>query len=302
MHIPDSMLNGSVCPVTAIVSSVGVVAASVFAARKNSKNNIERFAAVTALIFAGQMLNFPVMNGTSGHLLGGVLAAVMLGIPWGMLSIMLVVSIQALVFGDGGVAVLGANVLNMALIGACGGGLLYEFLNRRFKKTIGSLGAVAIAAWASVVLASLAASIELAWAGTATFAKCAPAMIQVHSLIGLGEAAITVGAVYLFGSYRETDNLKEHNVFAAPALTAVFCALVLSPFACGWADGLEHVSEKLGIMKEAQPLFVAPLADYVMPNIKLDLVSVSMAGLVGVILCLFFGWAIAKVLLPVKNR
>lgn len=121
MHIPDSMLQGNVCSATAAVSVLGLVAAAYYGL-KGQRPSASRFAAVTALIFAGQMMNFPVQYGTSGHLLGGVLAAHLLGTPFGVLSVALVVVIQSLVFADGGVTVLGANVLNMAIIGAGLGG------------------------------------------------------------------------------------------------------------------------------------------------------------------------------------
>jgi cobalt/nickel transport system permease protein len=306
MHVPDSMLNGSICPVTAVLSSAGIVAAAVVAVKRTQKNAVSRFAAVTALIFAAQMLNFPVVNGTSGHLLGGVLAAVMLGVPWGMLSIALVVSIQALVFGDGGIAVLGANILNMAVIGAGVGGMCYEFLAGKFKNSAGAFEAMALASWFSVVLASLAVSVELAWAGTIPFAKCAPAMFSIHALIGIGEAGITVAAAYAFGRYDEKVELPERNIFAAPALTAVLCALALSPFACGWADGLEAVGGTLGFLKEAQPLFVSPYPDYIIPQMGETAVSCGLAGLIGVALCLLAALILGSALtfrkqIPVKE-
>ena len=114
MHIPDSMLQGAVCPVTAAVSVAGVLAAAWLVMKAEHKPTAGRFAAVVALIFAGQMMNFPIMDGTSGHLLGGVLAAAVLGTPLGVLAIALVVTIQSLVFSDGGVNVLGANMFNGA--------------------------------------------------------------------------------------------------------------------------------------------------------------------------------------------
>ena len=110
MHIPNSMLQGAVCPVTALVGVLGVAVAALKAFWSEHKPSAARFGAITALIFAGQMMNFPIQDGTSGHLLGGVLAAALLGTPFGILSIALVVTIQCLVFSDGGFAVLGANI------------------------------------------------------------------------------------------------------------------------------------------------------------------------------------------------
>ena len=163
MHIPDSMLQGAICPVTAVVSSFGIATAA-YAARR-TQTPPARFAGVTSLIFAGQMMNFPIMEGTSGHLLGGVLAASLLGTPLGVLSMALVVVIQSLLFSDGGITVLGANLFNMALVGAGVGGLLRAALAAGWRSPAGVLLATAVAAWASIVLASFAVSVELAVAG-----------------------------------------------------------------------------------------------------------------------------------------
>ena len=137
MHIPSTMLNGAVCPVTLAVSAVGVAVAVLVAKKNDNRPSPARFAAVTALIFALQMLNYPVQNGTSGHLVGAMLGVGLLGIPFAVLSMSIVLAIQAFFFGDGGINALGANILNMALIGA---GLLgfiynrikYTFINRLF--------------------------------------------------------------------------------------------------------------------------------------------------------------------------
>ena len=125
MHIPNSMLQGHVCPVTAGVSILGIAIAAFKAISSKNKPAAARFGAIAALIFAGQMMNFPIQSGTSGHLLGGVLASALLGIPFGVLAMALVVTIQCIVFSDGGFSVLGANILNMALIGAGLGGVLH---------------------------------------------------------------------------------------------------------------------------------------------------------------------------------
>ena len=132
MHIPNSMLQGTICPVTVLVSTLGIVIAAFKAFWTENRPTALRFAAITALIFAGQMMNFPINDGTSGHLLGGVLAAALLGTPFGILSMALVVTVQCLVFSDGGFIVLGANVLNMAIIGAGLGGFINSYLVKRF--------------------------------------------------------------------------------------------------------------------------------------------------------------------------
>jgi cobalt/nickel transport system permease protein len=149
-------------------------------------------AVVSAFIFAAQMLNFPVMGGTSGHLLGGVLAAVLLGPCAGAIAIAVVLAVQCLIFQDGGLTALGANIFNMSFVGAVGGYYIYAMIRKGMSGNRGILTAAAIAAWFSVVAASAVCAIELAVSGTSPINVALPAMAGVHALIGIGEAAITV--------------------------------------------------------------------------------------------------------------
>jgi cobalt/nickel transport system permease protein len=238
MHIPDSMLQGSICPVTVTVSTAGIIAAAYFGHKAKDKPSAARFGAVTALIFAGQMMNFPIMNGTSGHLLGGVLAASLLGTPFGVLAIALVAVVQSLVFSDGGVTVLGANIFNMAILGAGVGGTLHAMLSDRWQGAYGNYAATAVASWLSVLLASFAVSVELAVDGQIAFFKVVPAMLGTHALIGIGEAVITVaGCLLLFENTASTRTVRGQA--AVPLTAAAVIALMLSPFASGFPDGLE---------------------------------------------------------------
>lgn len=290
MHIPNEMLNGVICPVSAALAVVGLGIAAVAASRTQNKPDSLRFAAVAALVFAGQMLNFPIQDGTSGHLLGGVLASALLGVPFGVLALALVVSLQALVFADGGLLVLGANVFNMALLGAGAGGMLQLLFEKRGMPRMLS---IAIAGWASIVLAATACSAELAIAGTISAGKVLPAMLSVHALIGMVEAAVSVTIVAALSHARATTG--RWNV-ALPSLAAVLAALVLSPFASSSPDGLEWVAAKYEFLKEGAPLFVTPLADYQIAALGGGSLSTSLAGLIGVALTLAAGWAIGKVL------
>jgi len=146
---------------------------------------------MSAFVFAAQMLNFPIAGGTSGHFLGGVLAAALLGPCAGAIVIAVVLMVQCLIFQDGGLTALGANIFNMSFVGAVGGYFIYRALNRILgKKRI--LISVACAAWASVVSASIVCSFQLALSGTIPLRVVFPAMASVHALIGIGEAVITV--------------------------------------------------------------------------------------------------------------
>jgi len=190
MHIPDGFLNVKVWVPAWIVSAGGIVYSLKQAARIARDRIIPLMGVMAAFIFAGQMLNFPVMGGTSGHLLGGVLAAVLLGPYAGAVVISVVLLVQCLVFQDGGLTALGANILNMVLIGTIVSYFLFRLLRAIFGPK-GFLAAVAVAAWLSVMLASAACAIELALSGTSPLVVTLPAMAGVHALIGFGEAVIT---------------------------------------------------------------------------------------------------------------
>jgi cobalt/nickel transport system permease protein len=150
---------------------------------------------MAAFIFAGQMLNFPVMGGTSGHLIGGALAAILLG-PWAaILVVSAVVGVQALVFQDGGLVVLGVNILNMSVISCMAGYGVFKLTGSVGTSTSTLLIRGFVAALVSVELAAVATALQLALSGTSPLAVALPAMVGVHALIGIGEGLITVGAL-----------------------------------------------------------------------------------------------------------
>jgi cobalt/nickel transport system permease protein len=285
MHIPNSMLQGTICPVTAVISAVGVALAALTGARSSKKPAATRFATVTAFIFAAQMLNFPIQDGTSGHFIGGVLAASLLGVPFGILSMALVVTVQCVVFSDGGFAMLGANVFNMAVIGAGAAGILRERLISRFSAEGSPLKRytiTGICAWLAVVLAALCCSAELALSGTISFMKVAGAMLGVHAIIGIGEALITVAAERAYSGEPLTEPKKAS--VALPLLASGMIAGLLSPFASSFPDGLEWVAAKYRFLHEAAPSFASPLPDYMVPFIGNEALSTGAAGLIGVAL------------------
>ena len=301
MHIPSEMLNGRICPVTAAVSVAGVGIAAYMASKIKKKPTAARFGAVAALIFAAQMMNFPIQNGTSGHLLGGVLAAALLGTPFAVMVIALVVTLQCLIFSDGGFLVLGANVLNMALIGAGLGGFLRTLvLEGKFIKESSPLYAVGLGmvAWLSVVLAALAVSIELSVSGVVPFSKVAGAMLGTHALIGIGEGIITVAAFYAFGKVTNYSKEKWNTVMTFA--TALVIGAVLSPFASHLPDGLEWVAKKYQFLHEAAPTFVSPLSDYSFSLIQNNFISTALAGLLGVLVTFSLAWFVGKFFLFFK--
>ena len=194
MHIPDGFLSPPVWAAAAVVSAgvVGVAVRKVGASAEEKQ--VPLMGVVGAFIFAAQMVNFPIASGTSGHLLGSVLAALLLG-PWAATLIMTAILIvQALLFQDGGIAALGANILNMGLLGAVGGFFVFRLLRRLLPGTRGTLISTFVTCWLVVVASSVLASVEIALSGTVPLAVVLPAMGGVHALIGLAEGLITTAA------------------------------------------------------------------------------------------------------------
>lgn len=198
MHIPDGFLNTATVATTCAVSAVAVAGAVRMANNKIGEKQVPLMGVTAAFIFAAQMLNFPVIGGTSGHLIGAALAAILLG-PWaGMLIMTCVLIVQCLVFQDGGLLALGANVLNMGIIAPFAGYYVYRGVSsimggdRRGMLVGGFLGA-----WASVLLASIACALELWLSGTSPLHMALPAMAGWHALIGVGEGLITTAALSL---------------------------------------------------------------------------------------------------------
>jgi cobalt/nickel transport system permease protein len=227
VHIPDGFINAGTSVAAGVVSAGGLAVCVRRSRDTLAEKQVPLAGLTAAFIFAVQMLNFPVAGGTSGHLLGGVLAAVLVG-PWvGALCVSVVLVVQAL-FADGGLTALGLNILNMALVGAIGGYAVFSALRRVLPKTrFGVLTATAIAAWLSVVLASIAFSIEYAIGGSGGVdpATVFGAMVGVHAVIGIGEAVITtltVGAVLATRPdlvYGASDLLPTLELRSAPTLS-----------------------------------------------------------------------------------
>lgn len=312
MHAPDGFLNLGTAVGTGVLSA-GAVGASLRQTRETLADRQIPLAGVSAaFIFAAQMFNFPVAAGTTGHLLGGALAAVLLGPSMGAIVVTVVVVIQALAFADGGLTALGYNVLNMAIVTSFGGWAAFLGFRRVLPRTInGVAGAAGLAAMVSVVLSSAAFSIE--WLFGATVAVSFPtvfgAMVTVHLLIGIGEGVITALAVRSVLAVRPdlvegTRGLELGRRHTRPlaALTiggviaAFVVAMVVSQFAAGDPDGLERVAEDTGISQVAEdsPLASSIFADYATAGIDNEQVSLAVAGAAGTAVALLVGLGLAS--------
>jgi cobalt/nickel transport system permease protein len=259
------------------------------------------------------MFNFPVASGTSGHLLGGALAAILLGAWVGSLVTTVVVVVQALLFADGGLTALGYNVLNMAIVPAFGGWALYWAFRKVLpRNSAGVVGATALAAGMSVVLSATAFSIEWLFGASAPvpFDTVFGAMVGVHALIGIGEGVISglmVAAVLasrpdLVAGARDltAEQIADRprvgaRTFAiGGVLTALVFAVVVSQFASGDPDGLERVAEDEGFTASGRDHAFADsfFADYATRGLDNEMLSLAVAGSCGVALTLLVGYGI----------
>lgn len=260
-HIPDGFLSASVSATT-LVAAVAVTA---YAARRSRQDLDERAAPTlglaTAAVFAVQAVNFPVAAGTSGHLLGAVLVAVLFG-PWaGFLVMTSVLAVQALIFADGGLTALGANILNIAAVGTVIGYGIYASLITLAGGGPRRRGlAAAAAAYVATVLTGIAAGIELGWSEVAPMRLSVGAMASVHAVMGLAEGAITGLAVWTLA--RKRPDLLHPSQTAAPAgpgRRVILAGLgglailvgALSLIASSAPDSLERVAIDLGFADAA---------------------------------------------------
>jgi cobalt/nickel transport system permease protein len=203
LHAPDGFFSTPVATVLWVITAAVVAFAANRASKELDERAVPLMGVMAAFIFAGQMFNFAVPGGTSGHLLGGVLAAILLG-PWaGTIVMASVIGVQAIVFQDGGLLAMGGNIFNMGVVGTLGGFAVYRALVPLLGgEANGRYPAAAIAAWLSVFVAALLTAFELAISDTTTLGLALGAMAGWHALIGIGEAVITVAALAFIANSR----------------------------------------------------------------------------------------------------
>jgi cobalt/nickel transport system permease protein len=291
MHIPDGFLSVIVSLVLWAFSILTVG----YALRRVSEDLGERqvplMGVLAAAIFAGQMLNFTVIGGTSGHLMGAAIATILLG-PWSAILVLTtVVSVQALIFQDGGLLVLGANIFNMAIVGVAVSYFVYTTVRRLAgNKTWGIYVGGFSAAWLSIVIASLSVALQLSLSGTSPANIAIPAMAGIHILIGIGEGLITIGALALLHASRpDLINAGSESSTSGATLWLAGLAIALalaiaSPLASANPDGLEWVAEQKGFLDTAQSAPFEIIPDYVFPGISNEAVATIFAGIAGTLI------------------
>jgi cobalt/nickel transport system permease protein len=290
MHIPDGFLTIVVSLIFWVVTIVMVGLAVSKTNRTLGEKQIPLMGVMAAFIFAAQMLNFPVAGGTSGHFLGGALAAIVLG-PWaGILVMTAVVGVQALLFQDGGLLVMGANIFNMGILTAVIGFGLYRLVAGQ-KRPV-RLAVAGIGAWVATMTAALMTSLELWLSGTSRLEIVLPAMLGVHALIGIGEGLITVAALAYIEQTRPDLVSPEKTVqeggkgWVVGGVLISLAAVLLSPLASSHPDGLERVAENLNFLGSGLDAPYQILPDYTIPFLGETPLSTILAGVVGALVVL----------------
>ena len=307
MHIPDGALSPQVCAVTAVASVAAVGMALRRLERSESDRVVPLMGMTAAFLFAAQMVNFP-LPGTlvSGHLMGGVLAAVLLG-PWaGCVALAAVLIVQCLLFGDGGLLSLGANMLHMSVVGSLGGYFVYSAVKRVLGNSRRSiLVASVFAAWLSVMASACLFCLEFVFShGTTEYnvGRMLTLMVSLHSLIGVGEAVIT-GVVVSFVLQQRPDLIDRtsgemHSPATGFAIGGIVCALAvgafLAPFASPHPDGLEAVAEQTQWDEQTTESWWSLLPDYMIPMGAGEKASVAAAGAFGTVAVLLVALALGR--------
>lgn len=308
MHIPDGFLDGTTSAVAGGLAMAGLGLALLHLGRTLPQKRVPLLGLTAAFVFAGQMLNFPIGGGTSGHLIGAVLTGALLGPSAAVVVLSAVLIVQALLFGDGGLLVLGANIFNLAVVAGAGGYMLYRLVGRLIPGRVGQLTGVAFAAWSSTMLAATFCAAQLATSGTIPADVVFPAMLSVHAFIGVGEAAITalVFAAVLASRPEVVDTPyvvpgRWMEWVAAGLLISLGLVIFASPFASEHPDGLEFVAEERGFIElAADNPIPALIPDYKMPGISSEAVATGVAGAIGTVV--MFGLCYLMALALVKGR
>jgi ABC-type Co2+ transport system, permease component len=307
MHIPDGFLDLQTAAVAAVVAGLGIAVALRDVKRNLPPRRVPLIGLAAAFVFAAQMLNFPVAAGTSGHLIGAVLACVLVGPAAAVVVMTAVLVLQCLMFADGGVTALGANLLNMAVIAPAVGHVVYSTLKGSTGGLRRTLLAAGFAAWCATLVASLACAAQLAASGTVPWSLVLPAMGGVHMVIGLGEAVITMLVLAVVARARpellragEPAAAAINSTTAFGLLAALGLVAFVAPFASSMPDGLEHVAEKLGFAASATAAHAAPLPDYAVMSLAGDspLLSTVLAGGIGTLVAFAVAWFVARALTP----
>jgi len=304
MHVPDGFMNVTMSAATGVISF-----GTLWAYIRSAKDLIaDKFIALTgmmsALIFVLQMINFPIAAGTSGHLLGGALAVIVLGPRLGLICLSVVVIIQSLLFADGGLSALGVNVLNMAIVTSATSWFIVKYWIKFIGKNKTSIVSVSVLAGIlSVVFSSIAFTIQYAIGGTISIpvGTVLLAMVTTHFIIGFGEGIITALIITLLirvrpdliYAYERSDENTTKVSFYGLFIILILLLSLITPFASSSPDGLESVAEEFGFTQTDG--IVLLLDNYGISAVNNDFISTVLSALLGVtVLAIMFNLIISR--------
>ena len=304
MHVPDGFMNVTMSAATGVISF-----GTLWAYIRSAKDLIaDKFIALTgmmsALIFVLQMINFPIAAGTSGHLLGGALAVIVLGPRLGLICLSVVVIIQSLLFADGGLSALGVNVLNMAIVTSATSWFIVKYWIKFIGKNKTSIVSVSVLAGIlSVVFSSIAFTIQYAIGGTISIpvGTVLLAMVTTHFIIGFGEGIITALIITLLirvrpdliYAYERSDENTTKVSFYGLFIILILLLSLVTPFASSSPDGLESVAEEFGFTQTDG--IVLLLDEYGISAVNNDFISTVLSALLGVtVLAIMFNLIISR--------
>ena len=307
MHIPDGFLTAGVTAITWAGAGAGVAAA--LRAEKADQHPMPAgiLGATAAFIFAAQMINIPVAPGISGHLVGAALAAVLLG-PWRAVIVMAVVlAVQALLFQDGGITALGANILDMGVAAALTG-FAVASLSSRWKATLRArvVGGV-LGAFAATLVSAVLTGLWLGLSGLYPLVPVVQLLLVSHVAIGLLEAALTGAVLATVVRWRPDlvrgvsgERAAASGLAVAVGLfgVAIAVAAFFSPFASALPDGLDHAAETLGFAGRAAASWPAPFPDYAVPFVSSPAIATAAAGVAGTLLAAVVAWGVSRGVRP----
>jgi len=311
MHLPGGVLDNLTCAVTTAAATGAIGYSGYRLRREATAPAAPKMAACGALVFAAQMVNFPVDQGVSGHLIGGLLAAALLG-PWaGLLAVAMVLSLQSLLAADGGVVTLGANIINMGVVTVWGGYWMLQQSRRLFAvdTAVGRSASASLAAAVSVVAAATVCALQLSLSGAGSAAVALAEVVPVHLRIGLAEAivsgalvalaAVAIPGMLYGGELRDVAASGRSRLGRGPAVVLAL-ALALTLFVAPWAsaepDGLEAALASLIPGQVAPPVVIAPLADYQVPGVTHAAFSTALAGALGALAVYVAVWTAGRAL------
>lgn len=293
MHIPETILPAPTLAATAAVSAATLTYAVVRVRREMGERVAPLLGVLSACVFAIQMLNFPITVGVSGHPLGAALTTAVVG-PWGGMVVMAVVlAVQALVFQDGGVLALGANLLNVAVIGCAVAYLVMDEVRRRIPGRAGLVAGATVAGWLSLFLGAFACAVELATRPDVTLSQVLGPMLLLHAIIGVGEAAVTGLAVGYLAAMRPDliyqgrplpPVQRAGRIVAVGLIVALTIVIILAPFASSFPDALEATMARLSLEPSEEGTLPAPMPDYSLAVFRNATVGGAVASVIGVVI------------------